>query len=65
MNSVADSHPDFNREVLVKLDNGLFAVAKFNHIDMGGFSKDYWTVGKAIAANDPHFTGRVVEWMYI
>lgn len=62
MNSINDSKPDFGKEVLVKLNNGLFAVARFNRVEADGRTHEYFTVGKAIAGNDPHLTGSVVEW---
>lgn len=61
MNSV-NNPPNFNKEVLVKLDNGLFVVGQYHHIEMSGYSHGYFTVGKGVAGNDPHMTGKPVEW---
>jgi hypothetical protein len=61
MNSISNP-PDFNKEVLIKLDNGLFVVGQYHYIEMNGFNHGYFTVGKGITGNDPHMSGKPVAW---
>lgn len=65
MNPIS-SPPEFYREVLIKLDNGLFVVGQFHRLSGDGFSHDYFTVGKGIYGFDRlHMTGKPVEWCYL
>jgi hypothetical protein len=64
MNSIHNP-PEFNREVLVKLDNGFFVVGQYHHLYMDGKDFRYFKVGKGIVGNDPHMTGKPVAWCYL
>lgn len=61
MNAV-ENPPDFDKEVLLILDNGAYVVGRYHHVNMPGFDHGYYTVGKGVAGNDPHMTGKPVAW---